>query len=334
MLEVAITIDTEFSIAGRFKDENNSPVSGPMVEGRIGQKENGLGFLLDTMRRYGLKATFFVEAVNTRYFGFGEMGRFVHRIVEDGQDVQLHVHPEWAVFEGGVPQARHPVFPLNGSLAGRTRAQVFSVLDIAYAAFETWGLGAPRAIRTGSLLADVDLYSHLYAYGIRLSSNLGNAIVGDYPDRLQINGGRQWVNGVLEVPVTCFYDLPALSEKHLRPMQVTACSWREMRSVLETARRDGVRTIVIITHPFEYFKRADDKCSKITPNRINQSRFVKLCGFLASRREDYKVVTFGGCADRWLDEGEAPDIPLRASTALPALGRAVTNKLNDSVWKL
>src|SRR4051812_44146134 len=97
--EVCITVDAEFSIGGAFADPvHRRPVGSEHVLCVANGEENGLGFLLDTFRRYGTEATFFVEALNTAYSGDAPMGRIVERILEAGQDAQLHLHPCWLAF--------------------------------------------------------------------------------------------------------------------------------------------------------------------------------------------------------------------------------------------
>src|SRR5689334_22997846 len=97
--EVCITVDVEFSIAGSLTDPTRyRPVSDPPVYGRIDGREHGLGFLLDCLRDHGLTATFFVECLNTHYFGARPMGAAVERLLAAGQDVQMHLHPEWLYF--------------------------------------------------------------------------------------------------------------------------------------------------------------------------------------------------------------------------------------------
>jgi hypothetical protein len=61
--EVAITIDTEFSVAGAFEDfERYKPIAEQMVDCAVDGKSEGLGFLLETYEKYDVPATFFVEA--------------------------------------------------------------------------------------------------------------------------------------------------------------------------------------------------------------------------------------------------------------------------------
>ena len=68
--EVCITVDTEFSIGGAFADpQRYRPLSTELVECRIGGRSEGLGFILQTLKKSGVAATFFVEVLQGCYFG-------------------------------------------------------------------------------------------------------------------------------------------------------------------------------------------------------------------------------------------------------------------------
>ena len=74
--EICLTVDTEFSTNGVFADPvNRAPIGAPNVYCPVGDQQHGLPFLLRTLGRYGLPATFFVETLNTAYFGDEPMRR-------------------------------------------------------------------------------------------------------------------------------------------------------------------------------------------------------------------------------------------------------------------
>src|ERR1700724_4638510 len=73
-IEVCITVDTEFSIGGNFGNPEMAPIAKPIVLGMIGGQEHGLGFILDSLAEFGVRATFFVETLQTAYFGDEPMG--------------------------------------------------------------------------------------------------------------------------------------------------------------------------------------------------------------------------------------------------------------------
>ena len=97
--EVAITVDVEFNIGGAFAEPSSRrPVGIESVECRVDGEPAGLNYILDTLERHGLRGVFFVEVMNTCYFGDLPMGEIARAIHSRGHDVQLHLHPCWAAF--------------------------------------------------------------------------------------------------------------------------------------------------------------------------------------------------------------------------------------------
>jgi hypothetical protein len=56
----------------------------------------GVAWQLEQLRRNGLKASFFVDPMPALTYGMEWMKRVVGAILEGGQEVQLHLHPNWA----------------------------------------------------------------------------------------------------------------------------------------------------------------------------------------------------------------------------------------------
>ena len=62
-LEVAITVDVEFTIGGAFGDPRKHPVGAQSVHCQLGDENAGLDFILDTLEAHGLRGVFFVDAL-------------------------------------------------------------------------------------------------------------------------------------------------------------------------------------------------------------------------------------------------------------------------------
>ena len=167
-IEVCITIDTEFSIGGNFDDPALTPVAEPIVLGSVGGKEEGLGYLLDSFVEFGVRATFFVEALQTAYFGDEPMGCIARRIAAAGHDVQLHLHPCWLHYEKTEGSKPAP----NDSCAGRTDVELRHFFEFGLATFSRWGLPAPTAVRTGNFQFDQSFFRIAAQSGLRLSSSI------------------------------------------------------------------------------------------------------------------------------------------------------------------
>src|ERR1700737_4023677 len=91
-IEVCITVDTEFSIGGNFGNPEMAPIAKPIVLGMIGGQEHGLGFILDSLAEFGVRATFFVETLQNAYFGDAPMREIARRIALGGPDGSCIFH--------------------------------------------------------------------------------------------------------------------------------------------------------------------------------------------------------------------------------------------------
>lgn len=97
---VAITIDTEPSVAGAFSDPARyKPLLHEPVWGAVGGKSEALGFIAETLQAHGLCASFFVETVHLTCFPADVMATYVRWLHAAGQDIQLHLHPVWSRFD-------------------------------------------------------------------------------------------------------------------------------------------------------------------------------------------------------------------------------------------
>ncbi|MDF2177307.1 hypothetical protein P2G88_03495 [Aliiglaciecola sp. CAU 1673] len=327
--QVCISIDTEFSIAGHFQSpQSRFPVSHPLVYGPTPEGQQGLGFMLDCFNRFGIRATFFTETANLRYFGDEPMARVVNDLKQADQDIQLHVHPVWMSFdkEDGYGQ-----FPRQDDCANQQADYLRQVFSYCIDGFKRLTGEAPKAIRTGNLRADLTTYQVLAELGIKLSSNIATGVYRPDDPALQLDSGRHLIEGVMELPVLTYADSSWFGKTHMKSLQITSCSWPEMRHLLWKARSLGIEQVIILTHPFEFFKSRDPQYKQLRRNRVNQERLLNLCRFVQSHDQDFVAADFGRHHEQWTatQKQEAPlSIP-----SYYALGRKLHNKLNDSLWQ-
>ncbi|MEZ5757654.1 MAG: hypothetical protein R3D86_05475 [Emcibacteraceae bacterium] len=327
--EITITIDTECSIAGAFADPGkNKPIAEEAILCEIAGKEHGVGFLLETFERYGLKASFFVECAHYFYFGDNPMKNVIRRIIQAGQDTQLHIHPCWLNF---IKDRNIGTFPINDSCQGREYDELKKIFELCIDVFTKWTGKKPDALRTGSLVADLNIYKVMKDLNIPLSSNIALGVNMPDEKELQLFGGRHLINGVMELPVFSYQDANFLGKKNIKSLQITSCSWPEMKYLLKKARKEAIKNIVILTHPFEFIKRTDARFSKMTRNRVNQVRLEKLCRFIAEHDQDFVSADFGSNAASWLEKGPV-DQNLMEIPSYYMIGRKLHNKLNDTLW--
>jgi hypothetical protein len=327
-IEVCITVDTEFSIGGNFDDPRLAPVAEPIVLGSVGGKEHGLGFLLDSLAEFGLPATFFVEALQTAYFGDEPMGAIAERIATGGHDVQLHLHPCWLYYEPAGVGGANPA--PDDSCAGRTDAELDYFFQSGLSAFSRWGLTRPVAVRPGNFQFDVNFHRAAARSGLFLSSSIAVPIYRPADERLILIGGKHRIGEVLELPVFC-YTYRMVGDNRLRPLSITACSSAEILFVLEQAREHQISPIVILTHPHEYIKQKDFRYATLRRNRVNQTRLRTLLGFLKQNQDDFVTLPISAIAD---DRQDSTNLD-RATIAMPfgrSTARMLENGINDKIW--
>lgn len=327
--QICISIDTEFSIAGHFEHpETCLPVADPVVYGAVDGKEESLGFLLETFDRYDIKASFFVECANYFYFGDEPMQSVVKRLKAAEQDIQLHVHPIWLTFNKDPALGN---FSHHDDCCGRDFDELRRVFSACIDVFHRWSGQAPLAIRTGSLRADENVYRVIHDLGIPMSSNIALGVFEPQEPLLHHESGRHLICGVMELPVFTYQDSNIAGKTHQKSLQITSCSWPEMKHLLWKARKSGIENIVILTHPFEYIKKKDFRYNKLTRNRVNQERLRQLCQFIQHHSQDFTAADFTSQYHAWA--GSELDQKKIAIPSIYAVGRKLHNKLNDLIWR-
>jgi peptidoglycan/xylan/chitin deacetylase (PgdA/CDA1 family) len=324
--KVVLTVDTEASIGGAFGgNEAHTPLIHELVAGVVDGKSEALGFLVETLNRYGLVATFFVETLQTRYFPDRVMGGYVDQLLRAGQDVQLHLHPCWLAFNDGKLDRSSPVIDDCHELEiGRLTALIREGAERIGA----WTGTRPTGMRTGNFSTALSVFEAMSKAGLRHASNICLAVHRPPEPELAVTGGVYDFAGIRELPVTCFFDVGPVGRGRLRPMQVTALTAREQISLLNAAHDNKNPVVVIVTHPFEFVKKRDFRYTNLRPNRIIQNRFRRLCAYLSANTDRFEVVPLAVAADGV--DGHRGWTELRGN-ALDSVVRAVANAVNDRV---
>ena len=327
--QICISIDTEFSIAGHIDNPTTyQPVAEPAVYGVVNGKEESLGFLLETFDRYDITASFFVECANYFFFGDEPMQSVINRLQAADQDIQLHVHTIWLYFN---KDPQWGTFPRHDDCAGQSFDELHRAFSACVAVFERWTGHKPLALRTGSLRADENVYEVMQALGIPMASNIAMGVFQPESQLLNHYSGRHRIHGVMELPVFSYQDSRLPGRSHTKSLQITSCSWPELKHLLWKARKLGVENIVLLTHPFEYIKKSDFQYRKLIRNRVNQNRLQKLCAFIQSHPDDFVAADFTSQHKAWTEaELHQPYITM---PAVYALGRKLHNRLNDMIWR-
>lgn len=318
-MRVCITIDTEFSIGGAFADPARQPVGAPMVECVVAGRSQGLGFLLDCFRRHGVQATFFTETAQRFHFRDADpMRALARRIAAAGHEVQLHVHPCWALFRHQDWAQRVRAQPRQDDFTGRPLSSTLALLRHGQATFADWGLPAPQVFRSGNLQYDDSLYRALALAGIPYSSSIGLGVYDGGLAGYRLYGGRHVRHGVVECPVLSYRDWG----RHLKSLTVTSSSFAEMRWLLDQACAAGLELVVVLTHPFEYVHR--DAQGRMRRHALNQARMERLCSYLAAHPARFQTCGMAAAASQPLSTSHNP---LLAGRLWHTAGRIVAQSI-------
>jgi peptidoglycan/xylan/chitin deacetylase (PgdA/CDA1 family) len=241
----------------------------------------GIAYQLATLAKHGLKATFFVDPMPTMVFGLDAIRPVVEAILAAGQEVQLHLHPNWSGARADDAGTQYARFNLIEYSLDEQRALLSGARDLLKAC----GAPDPCAFRAGSYAANDDTLTALAELGFAYDSSHNGA---DAPWPSAIGLERRQIapvarNGVTEVPVTLIEDTPG----SLRHFQICAVSRGEMRAALDHAADQRHAAVTIVGHSFELANRAGTRA-----NRVHVTRFEALCGMLADARETLTTTHF------------------------------------------
>jgi len=321
-LEVTITVGTSFTIGGAFE---NPDKLNPIAERSLLCEGNGLEFMLDTFDKYDIAASFFIECANHRYFGDQPMQSIVHKIQKAGQDTQLMIHPCWFYYD------QSGSYSQNDSCAGRPYEEMKAIIKKSVEVFERWTGEKPDALRTANGQVDKQVYKIMAELGINISSSIGLEFFWPEGKEMLLCSGRSKVNGIMEIPLFTYRDKDSMGGFPSKTLQMTSCSWPEMRYILKKARKRGIENIVFLSQPFDYIKKRDQRYLEITRNRVNQERLQNLCAFIEEHDQDFISADFGSRAHIWKNTEQTNvknfKIPTRYRN-----GRKLHNFINDCFW--
>lgn len=303
---VYITVDVECA-EERGTGPGATPVQGwdVRVWGRFAnqQRELGIRLIMDELEEHGLRGTFFVEALGSRFFGSDGLRATCAALRTRGHDVQLHTHPiqmqpDWR--SRGEPPTPDDIgaYPHEKQVA-LLREGVDRLV----------ACGVPRreivAFRAGNYGANNDTWRAMKEAGLCLSSNY-NPCYFDKNCKMRAEhaaaGLFEAEPGVWELPIS---NLVERGGGH-RHAQITAVSSAETKDYLEQAHALGLREVTIVTHSFELYHVDSIEGRRGRPNRVNHGRMRELCRFLRDNHEKFEVDTCGALGRRLRDGEEKP----------------------------
>lgn len=224
-----LTVDTEFST-------HPGDIG---LTGRIGGEAFGVELLAELCRRYGVRATFFIDVCNVQ----GDRERLMRetglRLRAAGHDLQLHTHPEWA----------HD--PRRSHMCQYDRQEQTDILARARERFERWFGEPPVAYRAGDWSANEDTLEALRAAGIPVDSS---CFFGWPACALQSPAGgsnRPWRYGdILELPPTIFKNRGPGHPYRL--LSTDGQPYGEVAAVVQRLTAGGSPLLMSVYHSFSF----------------------------------------------------------------------------------
>jgi peptidoglycan/xylan/chitin deacetylase (PgdA/CDA1 family) len=301
--------------------------------GVYGDRTFGVPLICDILNRHNLKATFFLEPFNDELGYPGETEPVARFLVERGQDIQLHVHPNH--FHYGLHLAGKPFTHTDQMADLPPDWQKTLVIDGADR-IAKWIGKRPIAFRAGNMGASEDTLKILPDTGIWIDSSYTFPYVGGqcrFPAGAPYNGSK-WYGDVLEVALSGFRQtkFPMLL-KPAQPIDLMGASFQECRDAVQMICDAGADAVVIL-HSFSLFKVRDKQYNGGKLNRVVTRRFERFCEWLAANRENYPARTFSEMGRMIKEEGYKPKAlaPCKLNRPLRALTRRVVQVLNRFYW--
>jgi peptidoglycan/xylan/chitin deacetylase (PgdA/CDA1 family) len=306
IMRILLTFDVEVWCNGWENLDQEFPSAFERyVYGRSAAGSFALPETLRVLRQNRLRAVFFVEPLFAARFGTKYLREIVALILDAGQEVQLHLHPEW------VDEITPP--PIPDATRKRQYVREYTVAEqtilLALGAQMLQDAGAPKpsAFRAGNFAANRDTFKALAECGFGYDSSVNATSADSVPDlRDQLDVYRvSAIDGVISCPITVFRD----GIGRLRHAQVGACSTRELVDAIQHACELGWRQFVVLSHNFELLK-----VDSTSPDRVVVDRFRRLCDFLGRQASQFPTSGFDGL---YPDKGDE-------SLQLPKVGGRAT----------
>lgn len=287
-VKVFVTIDTEaWPRCPRWRETSLRDDVEREIYGTTSNGPFGIGYQMDVLEAYGLKAVFFVETLFACAVGIDPLRNIVQEIERRGHDVQLHVHPEWLKWMSpSLLPGRHA-----HNLKDLSQDEQEILLVAGLENLRRCGIHNPCAFRAGNYSANFDTLRALARLGIKYDTSY-NACYLDSDCGLRTESRLlqpQLLSGIYEFPISFFSDWPG----HFRHAQLCACSSRELQTVLLNAWHLGWYSFVLVTHSFELVKRRNRTGVPPVPDWVVIRRFERLCRFLAEHADKFQTCGFG-----------------------------------------
>jgi peptidoglycan/xylan/chitin deacetylase (PgdA/CDA1 family) len=330
---VFITFDVECSMGGAWDNPDLKPISPSRgMMGQYGDQAFGIPLICSILAKYGIKATFFLEPFNEELGYPGETEPVCRYLVDQGQDVQLHVHP--GHYHYGCHVAGKP-YKMTDQIAELSPDLQREIICKGADLLTKWIGQPPIAFRAGNMGASEETLKVLPDAGIWIDSSYTFPYVGGqclFPDGQKYNGSK-WYGDVLEVALSGFQqpNWPLLYPS--KPVDLMGSSFEECKDAVQMICDAGGDAVVIL-HSFSLFKVRDKQYNGGKLNRIVCRRFEKFCEWLGCHKETYPARTFSRLGRLVKEEGYQPTAlePCIINRPIRGLTRKVIQGINNFYW--
>ena len=283
---VVLTVDVEASF---YRD---IPLSFPTrVYGEIEGQFYGVPRIMDICDKYGVKATFFVNVYEYKIYGEEKLKELCAYISNRGHDVQLHTHPMCAY-------DRKRGYMTDYSLEEQTE-----IIADGKSLLQKWIGKSPIAHRAGDFAADKNTLEALRRNDIMIDSSLALGWpLCKLNDSFSTKNQIVTIDGILEVPITVFYQFKIGRYRSLRQVDIDADSCLELKYVLNKACKSGMKVAIVLLHSFSFLKWDKYKV-RHRPDYADMKRFDLLLKYITGN-EQLEVITMEGLAQRYLSNPE------------------------------
>lgn len=278
-MNVLITFDIEVWCKSWKTLDDDFPSSFERyILGRSPTGNHALPQTLETLDRHGLKGVFFVEPLFAARFGVGHLATIINLIRDAGQELQLHLHPEWT------DEAKSSLLPTDSG-----KRQLLTQYDadeqrqlIAHGIrlFEEAGAPRPTAFRSGNFSCNADTFAAVAANGLRFDSSINPEMRASHHHAVIPAFGSAYeafqLGQLTCIPMSSFRD----GRGRPRHAQLGACSADELTQALISAEQSHWPNFVLLSHGDELMLRGNNR-----PDPTVVQRFERLCSFLAENRE-------------------------------------------------
>lgn len=292
---VYITFDVECSMGGAWGNPKLKPVPPERaIWGEYGGQKLGLPLIVSILEQNGLRGTFFVDAFTVEQGFPGAMEPVCEFLLNSGQDVQLHVHPNKKHF---AMKMRGEAHPKTDYIADLDSGAQLALLQEGSDRILAWSGRRPIAFRAGNMGASEETLRQLSEAEIPIDSSYTFPYAGGQCRfrNADLYNGSRWYGKTLELALSGFRQPAYPGLQAAKPLDLVGISFQECRDAMKLICKGGADAVLIL-HSFSLFKWRNSQYDGGRLNSIVARRFRNTCRWLAENAAEFPCRTFSDVA--------------------------------------